>query len=407
MDLLDSLPRIEDTVLRSKIAKALSVLGRSLALYPVESISLSFNGGKDSTVLLHLLRAALAGAAKGEADGVDGPAQAGHGLHGIRTFFFDNTKDFQEVIDFVHHQDAQYGLHVDYIANPDFKAGLVEYLSAHSIKAIVLGTRRGDPNAGDQEYFCPSSEGWPPFMRVNPIIDWTYHDVWTFLKHIGGQGLRSVGLLRHLLGRLAQHPSPSQASRPDAAAAKPPPLLLPLLPQASSGAACTTRATPRWAAGSTRCPTGGRERCWLLSALPLCSYSAPAAPAARAAAPTTLPTSPRRSALLMTDGSYAPAHMLVDGRLERAGRQTSPARAASGEVEEPSGLARAPSLLSATAAIIIIGDEIVSGKVADANTSFLCKELHRLGWAVRKVRSSCPRLCRCRRTAGLAAPPVL
>lgn len=41
---------------------------------------------------------------------------------------------------------------------------------------------RGDPNAEGQEYFCPSSEGWPPFMRVNPILDWTYHDVWTFLR---------------------------------------------------------------------------------------------------------------------------------------------------------------------------------------------------------------------------------
>lgn len=42
--------------------------------------------------------------------------------------------------------------------------------------------RRGDPNARDQEFFCPSSEGWPPFMRINPVLDWTYADVWTVLK---------------------------------------------------------------------------------------------------------------------------------------------------------------------------------------------------------------------------------
>ena len=42
--------------------------------------------------------------------------------------------------------------------------------------------RRGDPNAADQETFCPSSPGWPPFMRVNPILDWSYHDVWSFLQ---------------------------------------------------------------------------------------------------------------------------------------------------------------------------------------------------------------------------------
>lgn len=41
---------------------------------------------------------------------------------------------------------------------------------------------RGDPNAADQETFCPSSVGWPAFMRVNPILEWSYHDVWGFLQ---------------------------------------------------------------------------------------------------------------------------------------------------------------------------------------------------------------------------------
>ena len=43
---------------------------------------------------------------------------------------------------------------------------------------------RGDPNAEGQEFFCPSSVGWPPFMRVNPILEWTYSDVWAFLRAV-------------------------------------------------------------------------------------------------------------------------------------------------------------------------------------------------------------------------------
>ena len=43
-------------------------------------------------------------------------------------------------------------------------------------------TCRGDPNAEGQDMFCPSSAGWPPFLRVNPILDWGYGDVWALMR---------------------------------------------------------------------------------------------------------------------------------------------------------------------------------------------------------------------------------
>lgn len=49
--------------------------------------------------------------------------------------------------------------------------------------AFVLGTRKGDPNCGDQQFFSPSSSWMPPFMRVNPILLWSYGEVWEFLRH--------------------------------------------------------------------------------------------------------------------------------------------------------------------------------------------------------------------------------
>ena len=65
-----------------------------------------------------------------------------------------------------------------------FVAGLEDLVARSKPRplAFVLGTRRGDPNCGDQKAFEPSSDWMPPFMRVNPILDWTYGDVWAFLR---------------------------------------------------------------------------------------------------------------------------------------------------------------------------------------------------------------------------------
>ncbi len=42
--------------------------------------------------------------------------------------------------------------------------------------------------------------------------------------------------------------------------------------------------------------------------------------------------------------------------------------------------------IALTVALLIIGDEILAGKVEDTNSSFLCRELYALGWRVVKVR---------------------
>eukprot|EP00955_Chlamydomonas_euryale_P100499 365289-Chlamydomonas_euryale.AAC.14 len=68
-----------------------------------------------------------------------------------------------------------------------------------------------------------------------------------------------------------------------------------------------------------------------------------------------------RRALLREDGTYAPAYLLPDGRLERASRITAPAAAAAasdggGEVGS----------FAHTAGIVVVGDELLSGKVGGA-----------------------------------------
>lgn len=69
------------------------------------------------------------------------------------------------------------------------------------VDAILIGTRRTDPHGGESSsLFCcrrlvhlslaalshrnMCDPGWPAFERINPIIDWSYSDVWKFLKKL-------------------------------------------------------------------------------------------------------------------------------------------------------------------------------------------------------------------------------
>ncbi|OMO99956.1 hypothetical protein CCACVL1_03524 [Corchorus capsularis] len=165
----------DDTRLKTKYNNAIYVIKRALALYSIQEVAFSFNGGKDSTVLLHLLRAGyfLHREEQSCSNGVltDFP---------IRTIYFESSSAFPEINLFTYDTAKTYGLQLD-IIRTDFKSGLEALLKANPIRAIFLGVRIGDPTAVGQEQFSPSSPGWPPFMRVNPILDWSYRDVWAFL----------------------------------------------------------------------------------------------------------------------------------------------------------------------------------------------------------------------------------
>ncbi|WJX84663.1 FAD synthase [Trifolium repens] len=194
MDIDEAIRGCEDRRLQTKYNNATYVIQRALSLYSIEEVAFSFNGGKDSTVLLHLLRAGYflhkMGQNSANGDVKDFP---------IRTIYFESPSAFPEINSFTYDIAATYGLQIDTI-RLDFKSGLETLLKDKPIRAIFLGVRIGDPTAVGQEQFSPSSPGWPPFMRVNPILDWSYRDVWAFLLtckvnycSLYDQGYTSIG----------------------------------------------------------------------------------------------------------------------------------------------------------------------------------------------------------------------
>eukprot|EP01097_Dermamoeba_algensis_P011614 TRINITY_DN904_c0_g1_i1.p1 TRINITY_DN904_c0_g1~~TRINITY_DN904_c0_g1_i1.p1 ORF type:complete len:145 (-),score=21.96 TRINITY_DN904_c0_g1_i1:159-593(-) len=64
-----------------------------------------------------------------------------------------------------------------------YKEGLEELVRLNpSIKAIFMGQRRSDPHGAKLDYFTPTTPGWPSMMRINPVLDWSYQNIWTFIR---------------------------------------------------------------------------------------------------------------------------------------------------------------------------------------------------------------------------------
>lgn len=200
MEIDKAIRESNDQKLKTKYNNAVNVIQRALALYPIEEVAFSFNGGKDSTVLLHLLRAGyfLHKVDSGHSNG--DLSKSNHAsTFPIRTIYFESPSAFPEINSFTYEIASSYGVQLD-IIRQDFKSGLEALLKTKPTRAIFLGVRIGDPTAVGQEQFSPSSPGWPPFMRVNPILDWSYRDVWAFLLtckvqycSLYDQGYTSIG----------------------------------------------------------------------------------------------------------------------------------------------------------------------------------------------------------------------
>jgi FAD synthetase len=309
LDLYYRLSNCSDPQLGAKINSSLSVLADGLRLYGPHALLSSYNGGKDAVVTMHLLRAAMA---KYSLDkGI---------VYKPQYVYFGMDGEFDEVLEFLREDEERF--HLDLSRR---EGGIAQGLEAHmdSVRAsvpgqgtdhfaFVLGTRQGDPNCGGQEKFTPSSPWMPDFMRVNPILDWTYGDVWHFIRqydlpycHLYDNGYTSLGKVSDTI------PNP---------------------------------------------------------------------------------------ALRKKDGiGFWPAYMLPDWSMERAGRGTNISKA-SGDAGASTDTATVPAAAPATAerqdpaldraetaALLIIGNEILSGLVADVNVRTAATSLAKAGVDLRRV----------------------
>jgi FAD synthetase len=157
---------ITDKALALKVEHSLDVIKEALADYKLDGVALSFNGGKDCCVLLHLLYLVLSKHAP---------------FSKLRILYFMHDNSFPEVDAFVHKCITLYGANVSFITVP-VKQALVGLVN-EGVKAVFMGTRSTDPRSSSLTEFAPTDthHGWPAFVRVNPILKWSYEDVWKFI----------------------------------------------------------------------------------------------------------------------------------------------------------------------------------------------------------------------------------
>src|SRR5438128_565068 len=106
-------PETTDPQFAARLTRALTTIRQALHVYRPGELCLSFNGGKDCTVVLYLVLAVAAGLPT---------YPAGATLHGVRIVYFQESDEFPEVVEFMNATAAQLGIQIENVGS--FQTGL-------------------------------------------------------------------------------------------------------------------------------------------------------------------------------------------------------------------------------------------------------------------------------------------
>jgi len=145
-----------------------------------DDVAIAFSGGKDSTTLLHLVKAAFQEKIP------------------WRVFTIDTGAEFQEIIDFVHKISTEWGFRLITLRNQEavksafpkdraeccFTRKVIpvnKAITDYRLKALLTAVRWDEHDARTGDLFFTEREN-PAHMRVQPLLHFREIDVWAYLK---------------------------------------------------------------------------------------------------------------------------------------------------------------------------------------------------------------------------------
>lgn len=172
--------------LEDKIKKSQEVIREAAEKFKPKDIAIAWTGGKDSTVVLHIVRKTF------------------NGKVPFKVMFNDSTLEFPEIYDFVKKlkKDWQLDLIWQKHLSEDLEAyekavkegnkelamevmriakiNAINYaISEYKIKAFISGIRWDEHEArANEKYFSQRST----HLRIHPILHFTLDDIWAYIK---------------------------------------------------------------------------------------------------------------------------------------------------------------------------------------------------------------------------------
>ena len=157
-----------------KLSESIRLVKEAFSKYDASQLCISFNGGKDCWVVFYLFYAVSIRL------GVRCPLNA---------LVFKIQNEFAEMRAFIDEKLATFfGLNVIDVIPIEKKPSIKENLQMLKtmrprIEGIFMGTRRSD----SEKYKIMSASmstyrDWPKYEHINPILDWTYSEIWLFIR---------------------------------------------------------------------------------------------------------------------------------------------------------------------------------------------------------------------------------